>query len=64
MTLEEMHQFEVGGSVDDGDADVSLTCLRCTDFHEGFKVSPVATGPLVKLADIWQAADKHYEEHR
>lgn len=64
MTLEEMHQFEIGGSVDDGDADVSLTCLRCTNFHEWFKVPETDDGPLLKLADLWQAADKHYEEHR
>lgn len=64
MTLEEMHRFDVGGSVDNGDASVSLTCMDCTNFHKWFKVEDAADSSQVKLADIWQAADEHYETHR
>lgn len=61
MKLEDAHHFEIGGNTDADDADISITCLRCTDFHEWFKVSTEEDGPGVLLAEIIERADAHVE---
>lgn len=61
MRLEDTRQFEIGGNVDADDADISITCLRCTVFHEWIGVSKDEDGPQVILADLIERAEQHAE---
>lgn len=61
MKLEDSRQFEIGGNVDEGDADISITCLRCPDWTEWIRVSTDEDGPAVTLADVIERADEHVE---
>lgn len=61
MKLEDANHFEIGGNTDADDADISLTCLRCPDWHEWIAVSTEEDGPGVKLADLIQRAEQHTE---
>lgn len=61
MNLEDSHQFDIGGNLDGGDADISLTCLRCPSWSQWIKVSTDEDGPAVLLADLIERADQHVE---
>lgn len=61
MRLEDSRHFDIGGNVDDGDADISITCLRCPDWHQWIEVSTEEDGPAVLLADLIEVADLHVE---
>lgn len=59
MRLED--HFEVGGCLDAQDADVALTCLRCTGWSVWIKISTDEDGPAVTLADLIAKAEEHAE---
>jgi hypothetical protein len=61
MKLEDSRHFDIGGNVDAGDADISLTCLRCPDWHQWIKVSTEEGGPALLLADVIEVAEQHVE---
>lgn len=61
MRNEDQHHFEIGGNVDEGDAGISLTCLRCNDFHVWMGVSTQEDGPGIKLADLIDKAQEHVD---
>lgn len=61
MKLEDSRHFSIGGNVDAGDADISLTCLRCTTLNEWIEVSTDEDGPGVLLADLIERAEEHVE---
>jgi hypothetical protein len=58
MKLEDLYHFQVGGNLDDGDASISLTCTRCTDFHVWIEVGE-EEGPT--LAALEERAEVHAE---
>jgi hypothetical protein len=61
MNVEDSRHFEIGGNVDAGDADISLTCLRCPDWHQWIPVGTEEESPAVLLADLIERADEHVE---
>jgi hypothetical protein len=61
IRLEDSRHFEIGGNVDDADADISITCLRCPDWNEWIRVSTDEDGPAVLLADLIERAEEHVE---
>lgn len=62
MRHEDLHHFDVGGSVDDGDASVSLTCLRCKDWVEWIEVGIFENSPAFTLADLIERGEKHLDD--
>jgi hypothetical protein len=65
VNVEDSHNFEVAGTNDLDDADVSLTCMRCFDFIQWFKVDPGEDGVGPMLADLIRSAEEHAEQaHR
>lgn len=62
MKLEDLHHFDVGGSTDEGDADVSLTCLRCTNSVDWIPISTNENGRSTTLADLIGFAQQHLDK--
>jgi len=61
VKLEDTRQFEVGGNVDAGSADISITCLRCPDWHHWIAVATTQDSPAALLADLIERAEGHAE---
>jgi hypothetical protein len=61
IRLEDSRHFEIGGNVDEGDADISITCLRCPDWNEWIEVSTEEGATPVLLAEIIEIAELHVE---
>lgn len=53
--------FEVGGSTDADDADISIICRHCT-FNEWLMVSTDEDGPGVSLAELNRIAQRHIDD--
>lgn len=56
--MSKANQFEVGGSTDLDDADISIVCRLCT-FNEWLTVSTDEDGPGVPLSELNRLAQDH-----
>lgn len=61
MKLEDSRHFDIGGNVDAGSADISITCLRCTAWNQWLEVSTDEDGSGVVLAELIELAEEHVE---